>query len=213
MQRTRHNGRVKAKVCFYYEQDRLLAEEINLVRIIVGSLVDYLTLDQEKFLIAGIGGTLRDKTASDIDIGVVGFKYAGNHQKFADEFTQKVENYFARLALALNQMRACGEGVSRKAIGLLEEGVGKLYRLHKEKMTVQLELSAEDLSRKGSKSIEFKAEDCRPIHIHFFYGEGIQEWMKAKGEGKIFAPLMWKGLPEPATKELDALNNGYNYNR
>ncbi len=208
VERTRLSGRVKSKG-FFYEQDKISAEERNLVRIIVGSLVDYLAQDQKKFLIAGIGGTLRDKNAADIDIGVVGFKCANNYRGVADKFTQKVENYFAQLASALNQMQSCGEGAARKAIGLLEEGEHRPYGLHKPQMIVQMELSLEDLSKKGSKSVEFTAEGCRPIHIHFFYNKGVQEWMKAKGEHKKYAPLVWKGLPEPATIELDAINARY----
>jgi len=208
VERTRLSGRVKTKG-FFYEQDKLSSEERNLVRIIVGSLVDYLAQDQKKFLIVGIGGTLRDKTAADIDIGVVGFKYANNCRGVADEFTQKVENYFAQLALALNQMKACGEGAARKAIGLLEEGEHRPYGLHKPKMEVQLELGANNLASNGSRSIEFKAEACRPIHIHFFYNIGIQKWMRTKGEPKIYAPLVWKGLPRGANEELDAINARY----
>lgn len=171
---------------------RITNKEEERVSYISESLAEFMMKQRgDNFLIAGVGGILRNDNpfnAKDIDLAVIGLKYTnfihdsrGHTWNDVVRFTGTIEGYFdllnAKLAMeygleAKNVKPSFGAGSGPFA------GMGRKYESIDGLTNVDVESEVESFSWWGSKGLQVRFEDIRPIDIQFVFNQWPDEWKK-----------------------------------
>jgi len=173
---------------------RIAPIEREFVRATVDNIGGYLLQHGNvPFLIAGVGSILRNVNpalAKDIDLAVVGFSYAPQHQHSFDDviaFTHVVRSYFSHLAASLDESHEIGDGGSgmrpfSSGSGPFEgcnEGIGGTVG----GVDVRVVSELESFGPYDSKGLQVKYKDSRPIDIQFVFNKTVKGWIADQNRG------------------------------
>ncbi|MFC1685516.1 hypothetical protein ACFLZZ_00670 [Nanoarchaeota archaeon] len=166
---------------------RLTPPETAHVKSHIKEIKKYMaSIDEKYYLIAGVGGVLRNQNhrkAKDIDLAVVGLKYAWGNHNFQDveKFTKHAKGYFDNYCSSLNNQfeSQLHGGSDWKPIGLGSGPMANLNTALEGEMAgrkVEVVSSLEDFGMWGSKGFQVNYEDSRPIDVQFLFNKSIEEW-------------------------------------
>ncbi len=187
---------------------RLRVEEQDKVREIVEGLVEHMdSTTNDDYLIAGVGGILRrpePHTTRDIDLAVVGYKFApleGHNFGHVSEFTGMVNSYFERLSNSLSfgglETSEVSLGKGSGPLSLLGLNRRKVFRMHGEEVATA-EARLESFGQYCSKGMQVRFNGLRPIDVQFSFNMTPTEWREyqaslensGRGEGQFFYSVL-----------------------
>ena len=167
--------------------ERVSPKEAEILETTVGDLRDYMqSLNRGSFLIAGVGSVLRfedPSRAKDIDLAVVGFKYAPIQEHSlhdVSDFTDCVHRYFKGFSSRLGGKKVnLLEGSDSFSMGSGVFDLDEEIRISKEDLSLEIRTNLDSFGWYNSKGLQVNyLSEVRAIDIQFVFNQNPDEWRK-----------------------------------